>query len=165
MTDNYLINPQNVNVKLEEKKLKFFADGEGARGLNSYGFSIDFHSAIDPEVTMNFPNHSFLIIITMNLFHQMTTVYNTKIIDFQKSDYKIIERQIDFALYKKSSGRWPRLTGQPQKPPWLKIDFDKLTNDDVEDEEIEEVMRDICQDYPDMYDKLHKEEYGYRKGK
>ena len=31
--------------------------------------------------------------------------------------------------------------------------------DDNEDEK-----RDILNDYPDMYDKLHKEELGYRKG-
>lgn len=31
--------------------------------------------------------------------------------------------------------------------------------DDNEDEK-----RDILNDYPDMYDKLHKEEFGYRKG-
>lgn len=31
--------------------------------------------------------------------------------------------------------------------------------DDNEDEK-----HDICHDYPDTYDKLHKEEFGYRKG-
>jgi len=31
--------------------------------------------------------------------------------------------------------------------------------DDNEDEK-----RDILNDYPEMYDKLHKEEFGYRKG-
>lgn len=31
--------------------------------------------------------------------------------------------------------------------------------DDNDDE-----RRDIRNDYPDMYDKLHKEEFGYRKG-
>lgn len=25
-------------------------------------------------------------------------------------------------------------------------------------------MRDVRQDYPNMYDRLHKEEFGYRKG-
>lgn len=74
----------------------------------------------------------------------------------------MIDRQVDFVLKKRSKNWWPRLTGQPQKPPWLKIDFDKWVSEDMDD--VEETMRDICQDYPDMYDKLHKQEFGYRKG-
>lgn len=74
----------------------------------------------------------------------------------------MIDRQIDFILKKQASGWWPRLTCQPQKPSWLKIDFDKWKSEDMEDNENEK--RDIRDDYPDMYDKLHKEEFGYRKG-
>ncbi|XP_014209064.1 very-long-chain (3R)-3-hydroxyacyl-CoA dehydratase isoform X2 [Copidosoma floridanum] len=122
-----LTNVKDVGVYLEEKKLKFSADGQGARGQNKYGFNLDFHSEVDPD----------------------------------ESDYKVIDRQVDFVLIKKSNAWWPRLTGQPQKPPWLKIDFDKWKSEDTE--EVEEAMRDICQDYPDMYDYLHKEEFGYRK--
>lgn len=55
------------------------------------------------------------------------------------------------------------MTSQPQKPPWLKIDFDKWKSEDMDDNEYEK--RDVCSDYPDMYDKLHKEEFGYRKGR
>lgn len=29
----------------------------------------------------------------------------------------------------------------------------------------EDDKRDIRQDYPNMYDKLHKQEFGYRRGK
>ena len=57
---------------------------------------------------------------------------------------------------------WPRVTAAPTKPAWLKIDFDKWKSEDMDDEE--EEIRDVRQDYPDMYDKLHKEEFGYRKG-
>lgn len=63
---------------------------------------------------------------------------------------------------KEAEGWWPRLTCQPQKPSWLKIDFDKWKTEDIDDNDDEK--RDIQQDYPDMYDKLHKEEFGYRKG-
>ncbi|XP_032457742.1 very-long-chain (3R)-3-hydroxyacyl-CoA dehydratase isoform X2 [Nasonia vitripennis] len=78
-----------------------------------------------------------------------------------ESDYKIIDRYINFILTKKSDSWWPRLTCQPQKPPWLKIDFDKWRSEETDD--IQEAVRDVCQDYPDMYDHLHKEEFGYRK--
>ncbi|XP_011640369.1 very-long-chain (3R)-3-hydroxyacyl-CoA dehydratase [Pogonomyrmex barbatus] len=82
-------------------------------------------------------------------------------IDPDESNYKVIDREIDFVLKKKCNGWWPRLTSQPQKPSWLKIDFDKWKSEDMDDNEDEK--RDILDDYPDMYDKLHKEEFGYRK--
>ncbi|XP_020285949.1 very-long-chain (3R)-3-hydroxyacyl-CoA dehydratase [Pseudomyrmex gracilis] len=77
------------------------------------------------------------------------------------SYYKVIDRQVDFILKKKCNSWWPRLISQPQKPSWLKIDFDKWQSEDVDDNE--EERRDIHDDYPDMYDKLHKEEFGYRR--
>jgi very-long-chain (3R)-3-hydroxyacyl-CoA dehydratase len=44
---------------------------------------------------------------------------------------------------------------------FLQIDFDRWkAEDDVDDEE----PRDIMGDYPDLYEKLVKEELGYRKG-
>ncbi|XP_058791809.1 very-long-chain (3R)-3-hydroxyacyl-CoA dehydratase [Phymastichus coffea] len=122
-----LTNVKDPDVYLEDKKLKFSAYGQGARGSNKYGFTLDLHSEIDPD----------------------------------DSDYKVIDRQVDFVLKKRSKSWWPRLTGQPQKPSWLKIDFDKWKSEDTDD--TEEVMRDICQDYPDLYDRVHLEELGYRK--
>lgn len=85
---------------------------------------------------------------------------------------------------------WPRLTATPQKPAWLKvhflndsmygkssggseilisfnlpplqIDFERWKSEDGdEDEEV----RDVINDYPDLYKNLHKEETGYIKGK
>ncbi|KAK2580604.1 hypothetical protein KPH14_007722 [Odynerus spinipes] len=122
-----LANVKDVNINVQEKKLQVSAYGQGARGSNNYGFSIDFHECINSD----------------------------------ESNYKVIDRQIDFTLRKKRFGWWPRLTSQPQKPPWLKIDFDKWKSEDMDDNECEK--RDVCTDYPDMYDKLHKEELGYRK--
>jgi len=82
-------------------------------------------------------------------------------IDSNESSYKVVDREVDFILKKKCNGWWPRLTSQPQKPSWLKIDFDKWKSEDMDDNEDEK--RDILNDYPDMFDKLHKEELGYRK--
>ncbi|KYN40613.1 3-hydroxyacyl-CoA dehydratase [Trachymyrmex septentrionalis] len=82
-------------------------------------------------------------------------------IDPNESNYKVIDREVNFVLRKKCNGWWPRLISQPQKPSWLKIDFDKWKSEDMDDNEDEK--RDILNDYPDMYDKLHKEELGYRK--
>ncbi|XP_006620732.1 very-long-chain (3R)-3-hydroxyacyl-CoA dehydratase isoform X1 [Apis dorsata] len=122
-----LTDTWRVKVSMNENKLKVTVYGQGARGLNKYGFSLDLHSSINVE----------------------------------ESNYKVTARQVDFILGKKCSAWWPRLTSQPQKPSWLKIDFDKWTSEDLNDNE--EEKRDVCSDYPDMYDKLHKEEFGYRK--
>ncbi|XP_060523846.1 very-long-chain (3R)-3-hydroxyacyl-CoA dehydratase isoform X2 [Cylas formicarius] len=52
---------------------------------------------------------------------------------------------------------WPRLMSTPQKPSWLKIDFDKWqTEDDLLDE-----LNDVRHDYPDLYNMLQKQEMGY----
>lgn len=54
------------------------------------------------------------------------------------------------------------MTSQPQKPAWLKIDFDRWQ---LEDDFIDEEVRDVREAYPDLFDKLQKEEIGYIKGK
>lgn len=59
-------------------------------------------------------------------------------------------------------GWWSRITAQPQKPAWLKIDFDRWQSD--EDLNDDEDVRDVREDYPDLYNKLQKEEIGYRSG-
>ncbi|XP_033326572.2 3-hydroxyacyl-CoA dehydratase 2 [Megalopta genalis] len=82
-------------------------------------------------------------------------------INTEESRYNVVDREVDFVLKKKCLGWWPRLTSQPQKPAWLKIDFDKWSSEDLDD--IEDKKRDICNDYPGMYDKLYKEEFGYKK--
>jgi very-long-chain (3R)-3-hydroxyacyl-CoA dehydratase len=61
-------------------------------------------------------------------------------------------------------GYWNRLQSTPQKPHWLKIDFDRWQSDDIDDI-VEDINRDVMKDYPKMYDKLQKEEYGYIKEK
>jgi very-long-chain (3R)-3-hydroxyacyl-CoA dehydratase len=113
-------------VTITEKKLRFSAEGYGAKGQHNYGFVLDFHSSLNPE----------------------------------ESKLKVADRQVEFVLKKATDGWWPRLTATPQKPTWLKIDFDRWkTEDDIDDEE----PRDVMGDYPDLYEKLQKEELGYRK--
>ncbi|CAH1173711.1 unnamed protein product [Phaedon cochleariae] len=73
---------------------------------------------------------------------------------------KITDQKVDLTLTKAEKCWWPRLTSQPQKPAWLKIDFDKWQS---EDDLIDEEVRDIRQDYPDLYNMLQKEEFGFRK--
>ncbi|XP_014486132.1 PREDICTED: very-long-chain (3R)-3-hydroxyacyl-CoA dehydratase 3 isoform X2 [Dinoponera quadriceps] len=79
----------------------------------------------------------------------------------EEINYKVIDRQVDFILKKKFNGWWPRLISYPQKPSWLKIDFDKWKSEDMDDNEDEK--RDIRYDYPDTFEKLLKEEFGYTK--
>ena len=44
----------------------------------------------------------------------------------------------------------------------MQIDFDRWKVEDVDDDE--EEPRDVLDDYPGLYEKLEKEELGYRKG-
>lgn len=74
-----------------------------------------------------------------------------------------MDREVEFNLKKAESGFWPRLTKTPQKPAWLKIDFDKWKSEDPDIDE--EEGRNVMDDYPGLYDKLQKEERGYRIGK
>lgn len=50
---NNLIIFQDVDVKLGEKKLEFMAHGKGARGPNTYRFTLDFHLPINSEVSQS----------------------------------------------------------------------------------------------------------------
>lgn len=92
-------------------------------------------------------------------FYSFTLHFHSTL-DPEESQYKVTDRQVDFTLRKKSEGFWPRLTATPQKPAWLKIDFDRWkSEEDVDDEE----PRDVMGDYPDLYGNLEKEELGYRR--
>ena len=80
----------------------------------------------------------------------------------QKSHYRVLDREIEFSLKKAEFGFWPRLTRSPQKPAWLKVDFDKwkVNDPDIDDDN----NRNVLDDYPELYDKLQKEEKGYKIG-
>ncbi|KAF5300127.1 hypothetical protein FQR65_LT09217 [Abscondita terminalis] len=83
-------------------------------------------------------------------------------INCDASTWKVLDSKIDFNIVKSKKSWWPRLTSKPQKPGWLKIDFDRWqSEDDVNSEE--ERVRDIRDDYEDLYQKLQKEEFGYSK--
>ncbi|KAK4883221.1 hypothetical protein RN001_006540 [Aquatica leii] len=75
---------------------------------------------------------------------------------------KVLDSKIDFNIVKVEKSWWPRLTSKPQKPGWLKIDFDRWQSEDDANSE-EERVRDVRDDYADLYEKLKKEEFGYTK--
>ncbi|KAG5893047.1 hypothetical protein JTB14_014827 [Gonioctena quinquepunctata] len=81
-------------------------------------------------------------------------------LDMNTKNVKLTDYKVDLTLTKAEKGWWPRLTSQPQKPAWLKIDFDKWKS---EDDVLEENVQDIREDYSDLYKQLQKEELGYRK--
>lgn len=80
----------------------------------------------------------------------------------QESTYKVLDSRIEIVLIKFEGGWWPRLIATPQKPIWLKIDFDRWRSED--DTLDDEQPRDVLEDYSSAYKKLQKEEYGYIKG-
>lgn len=82
-------------------------------------------------------------------------------IDNEDSTYKVTDSKIEFTIQKEQPAWWPRLVATPQKPHWLKIDFDRWrTEDDIVDED---EPRDVMEDYAAASRKLHLEELGYIK--
>ena len=51
-------------------------------------------------------------------------------VDPSNSFYKVVDRDIEFVLKKKEAGTWPRLLDEAVKPAWLKVDFDKMLDDE-----------------------------------
>ncbi|XP_013115360.2 very-long-chain (3R)-3-hydroxyacyl-CoA dehydratase [Stomoxys calcitrans] len=83
------------------------------------------------------------------------------LIDDEQCSYKVFDNKIECLIVKSESGWWTRLIATPQKPHWLKIDFDRWqTEDDLEDEER---PRNVQEDYSREYHRLQKEEMGYIK--
>ncbi|XP_047532428.1 very-long-chain (3R)-3-hydroxyacyl-CoA dehydratase [Vanessa atalanta] len=126
-----LRNVLKPDISVCDNNIKFAAQGVGAHGDSQYEFNLDLFSSIKPNSDGN-----------------ATTV-------------RIFDNRVEVVLQKSKPTWWPRLTAQPQKPAWLKINFDLWKSDDGHDSE--EETRDVMLDYPGMYDKLQKEEMGYRK--
>ncbi|KAF6217184.1 hypothetical protein GE061_001538 [Apolygus lucorum] len=77
-------------------------------------------------------------------------------------------RAFMFTLKKAHNSFWPRLIKHQQKPAWLKIDFDRWTAVDCDDEEYSDSAleygggaKDIMGDYPELFQKLKLDEVGY----
>ncbi|KAG6446052.1 very-long-chain (3R)-3-hydroxyacyl-CoA dehydratase isoform X2 [Manduca sexta] len=128
-----LKNVIKPEVKVLENNVKFSAQGTGARGDSQYEFSLDLFSPIKT---------------TSSDGEQATTV-------------RVFDNRVELLLQKEKPAWWPRVTAQPQKPAWLKINFDLWKSEDGQDSDDDK--RDVMRDYPGMYDRLHKEEFGYRK--
>lgn len=94
-------------------------------------------------------------------------------VDKDRCTHKVSATRVDIILEKQTSEWWPRLTRTPQKPHWLKIDFDKwkpskededaFTDEANEHTQKEERARQLMQDYPDIMGQVEQEELGYRK--
>ncbi|KAK9884762.1 hypothetical protein WA026_007610 [Henosepilachna vigintioctopunctata] len=78
-----------------------------------------------------------------------------------KTKFNILDKHVTFLLVKAECDWWPRLISQPQKPHWLKIDFDKWQS--PEDMNDNEQVGDLLTDHAGILDRLQKEEIGYRK--
>lgn len=121
-------------ISLESNSLEMGAEGVGAHGNSYYHFKLDFYDGV---------------------------VKNER-----KNTIKITDRAVEFHLPKQSGEWWPRLTKTKEKPAWLKIDFERWQCEEDEDDVIESNTfrkRDIHGDYPGLYEKLRKDEFGYRK--
>ncbi|XP_059056132.1 very-long-chain (3R)-3-hydroxyacyl-CoA dehydratase isoform X2 [Achroia grisella] len=127
-----LKNVVDPDLKILENNIKFTAQGIGAHGLSQYEFTLNLYSSIKSNGA-----------------------------DDEITVMRVFDNRVELALKKEKASWWPRLTAQPQKPAWLKINFDLWKSEELQDSD--EETRDVMRDYPGMYDRLHKEEMGYRK--
>ncbi|XP_044019235.1 very-long-chain (3R)-3-hydroxyacyl-CoA dehydratase 3 isoform X2 [Aphidius gifuensis] len=94
--------------------------------------------------------------------------------------YEMIDHKLQFWLMKKIPGIWPKLIKSDEVPSWLIEDAEKSrqknskksgkTGDKNKPLNFDEKLhreflekRNVHEDYPQMYDNLHKQEMGYRK--
>lgn len=133
-----------------------------AQNVNNIYLKVDLKDVKDPyivlkEKTIHFnatgtgaqgsQDYSF----TLNLF---------ELIKINDRHVKVSDNSINITLSKAVSNWWPRLISTPQKPLWLKIDFDKWQS---EDDMLDDNVTDVRDDYPDVYKNLMKKELGYLK--
>ncbi|XP_017011742.2 very-long-chain (3R)-3-hydroxyacyl-CoA dehydratase 3 [Drosophila takahashii] len=85
------------------------------------------------------------------------------LINDENATFVVSDNKIELQIRKLEPEWWPRLVATPQKPHWLKVDFDRWRTED--DGEVEEKPRDVRQDYEKEYAELQKRELGYIKEK
>lgn len=83
--------------------------------------------------------------------------------DDEVHQIKTSPRSVEFTLKKASSAWWSRLIKHQQKPAWLKVDFERWKSEDDDLSDAENTPRDVMGDYPELYEKLKKDEFGYVK--
>ncbi|XP_026466751.1 very-long-chain (3R)-3-hydroxyacyl-CoA dehydratase 3-like [Ctenocephalides felis] len=128
-----------------------------SQNLSKITLKVDLSDIKDPNISLSESHLDFYVKSKSNRYSFELVFYSG--IDPQKSNYQILPNTIEFVLKKSINEWWPRLTCHPQKPAWLKVDIDNWHSPNFL---IKEKL-DIMQDYPEMYKKLHKEEYGYIK--
>ncbi|XP_030377866.1 very-long-chain (3R)-3-hydroxyacyl-CoA dehydratase 3 [Scaptodrosophila lebanonensis] len=82
-------------------------------------------------------------------------------INDEDASFVVSDNNIDVQIRKAEAGWWPRLVATPQKPHWLKVDFDRWRTED--DADLDEKPRDVMKDYEKQYEQLQKQELGYVK--
>ncbi|XP_023336938.1 very-long-chain (3R)-3-hydroxyacyl-CoA dehydratase [Eurytemora carolleeae] len=129
-----LKNTVDPNINIEEEEIEFAAVGTGSQGEGvNYHFVLEFFLPVQKD----------------------------------SGSLEVNDREVRIKLKKKESDWWPRLVYAHQKLPWLKVDFDRIKNESDTEEEKDELKRDLSyQDilrtkYPEAYEKLQKEEFGF----
>jgi hypothetical protein len=73
------------------------------------------------------------------------------------------DRQIEFVLKKKDNILWPRLLDSMARPAWLKVDFDKIQNDDSDNDLIvdnNEDFDDFTSNQQNSYRNFGQKDFG-----
>jgi len=124
---------KDPDIQIEEEEIEFSSLGTGSQGQHKYQFVLEFYLPVDKNTAV----------------------------------YEVFDREIRIKVSKKEEDWWPRLLYEPKKLPWLKVDFDRIKHESESEDEKDMSKPDLSYEdilrtkYPDVYDKLQKEELGY----
>lgn len=86
-----------------------------------------------------------------------------ELIDDETATFTVTDHKIELQIRKAEPNWWVRLVATPQKPHWLRVDFDRWRTED--DGELNDPPRDVREDYVEEYHNLQKQEIGYVRGR
>ena len=121
------------DVTIEEDEIEFSCVGTGSQGIQKYEFLLEFYLPVDKE----------------------------------SASCTVFDREILIKMKKKDEDWWPRLLYEQRKFPWLKVDFDRIKNESDSEEEADKDNSKISYEdilkskYPEAYEKLQSEEFGF----
>lgn len=126
---------------------------------------VDLTNAETPDVVLNEDELKF---VSVGLGAKGRNEYRFVLkffmeVDPKKSQYRVMDREIEFSICKKSEQWWPRLTAEQKKPVWLKIDFDKWKSEEDDDDMEQPSINDQMKQLFDPQKEEEMKEEAYRK--
>ena len=74
------------------------------------------------------------------------------------------DRDIEFVIKKKANLLWSRLLNSAVRPQWLKVDFDRIHNEeDSDDNQMDRQLEELIPNQQNSYRNFGQKDFGRRK--